>query len=98
MTDSRGDAARRPITYRAAGVDIDAAESLVGRFRALAAATARPEVLAGVAGGIFGPPELLGQAGVRGVGQAIVDAHNGKRLFRGKISVALRPRDVVTQK
>ena len=38
------------ITYRDAGVDIDAGAELVERIRPLAAATRRPEVLAGVDG------------------------------------------------
>src|SRR6184192_935841 len=39
-----------PLTYRAAGVDIDAGEDAVRRIAPLARATARPEVLAGVGG------------------------------------------------
>src|SRR5213595_617393 len=39
-----------PLTYRAAGVDIDAGEDAVRRIALLARATARPEVLAGVGG------------------------------------------------
>jgi phosphoribosylformylglycinamidine cyclo-ligase len=41
---------QRPRTYRAAGVDLDAAEALVARIRVHAARTRRPEVLAGVGG------------------------------------------------
>lgn len=41
---------RKPLTYRAAGVDIDAGETLVDRIRPLAARTRRPEVLAGLGG------------------------------------------------
>ncbi|HYC57630.1 MAG TPA: phosphoribosylformylglycinamidine cyclo-ligase [Candidatus Binatia bacterium] len=37
-----------PVTYRKAGVDIDAADRFVGRIGKLAAATRRPEVLAGI--------------------------------------------------
>jgi len=37
-----------PLTYRAAGVDIDAGEDAVRRIAPLARATARPEVLGGV--------------------------------------------------
>ncbi len=45
-------------TYKAAGVDIDAGEALVARIRRLAAATARPEVVAGIGGfaGAFALP------------------------------------------
>jgi len=39
-----------PLTYRAAGVDIDAGEDAVRRIASLARATARPEVLGGVGG------------------------------------------------
>jgi phosphoribosylformylglycinamidine cyclo-ligase len=39
-----------PLTYKDAGVDIDAGNALVDRIRPLAKATARPEVLAGVGG------------------------------------------------
>jgi phosphoribosylformylglycinamidine cyclo-ligase len=39
-----------PLTYRVAGVDIDAGEDAVRRIAPLARATARPEVLAGVGG------------------------------------------------
>ncbi len=45
-------------TYKASGVDIDAGDALVDRIRALAAATARPEVVAGIGGfaGAFALP------------------------------------------
>jgi phosphoribosylformylglycinamidine cyclo-ligase len=45
-------------TYKTAGVDIAAADAFVGRIRGLAAATARPEVLAGIGGfaGAFALP------------------------------------------
>ncbi|HBH02268.1 MAG TPA: phosphoribosylformylglycinamidine cyclo-ligase, partial [Candidatus Rokubacteria bacterium] len=39
-----------PLTYRDAGVDIDAGDDAVRRIAPLAAATARPEVLGGVGG------------------------------------------------
>ena len=41
-------ASDRPISYAGAGVDIDAADATVARYRDIAAATARPEVLGGV--------------------------------------------------
>jgi phosphoribosylformylglycinamidine cyclo-ligase len=46
------------LTYKAAGVDIDAGDALVDRIRGLAATTARPEVLAGIGGfaGAFALP------------------------------------------
>ena len=40
----------KPLTYRAAGVDIDAGDDAVRRIATLARSTARPEVLAGVGG------------------------------------------------
>ncbi len=45
-------------TYKASGVDIDAGDALVARIRPLAAATARPEVVAGIGGfaGAFALP------------------------------------------
>ena len=39
---------REPLTYAAAGVDIDASNRIVARIRGLAQSTHRPEVLAGV--------------------------------------------------
>jgi phosphoribosylformylglycinamidine cyclo-ligase len=53
MTDSRS--ASGPLTYRDAGVDIDAGERLVDRIGADVAATRRPEVLGGLGGfgGLF---------------------------------------------
>ncbi len=39
-----------PMTYRAAGVDIDAGNTLVERIKPLAARTRRPELLAGIGG------------------------------------------------
>ena len=38
------------ITYKDAGVDIDAGNALVDRIKPLAKATARPEVLGGIGG------------------------------------------------
>ena len=43
---------RKPITYKDAGVDIEAGDRLVDRIKPFAAATARPGVLAGI--GSFG--------------------------------------------
>ena len=53
MTDS--ESTPRPLTYRDAGVDIDAGERLVDRIGADVAATRRPEVLGGLGGfgGLF---------------------------------------------
>lgn len=41
---------QEPLSYRAAGVDIDAGNQLVERIKPLAARTRRPEVLAGIGG------------------------------------------------
>ena len=41
---------RRGFTYRDAGVDVEAAEDLIGQFRALAAASRRPEVIGDLGG------------------------------------------------
>ncbi len=55
MTDKH----REPLSYRAAGVDIDAGNALVDRIKPLVAATRRPEVMAGLGG--FGGLFHLGQ-------------------------------------
>lgn len=49
---------RKSLTYRDAGVDIDAGNDLVERIKPLVAATRRPEVLAGLGGfgGLFALP------------------------------------------
>ena len=39
---------KAPLTYRDAGVDIDAGDALVDRIKPLAARTMRPGVLAGI--------------------------------------------------
>ncbi|KAG1380592.1 hypothetical protein G6F59_017972 [Rhizopus arrhizus] len=41
---------KAPLTYRDAGVDIDAGDALVDRIKPLAARTMRPGVLAGIGG------------------------------------------------
>ncbi|MEL7045594.1 MAG: hypothetical protein AAGL66_11305, partial [Pseudomonadota bacterium] len=40
----------KPLSYRDAGVDIDAGNRLVDRIRGAVARTARPEVLGGIGG------------------------------------------------
>ncbi len=49
---------RKPMTYRDAGVDIDAGNTLVERIKPLVRATRRPEVMAGLGGfgGLFALP------------------------------------------
>ena len=48
--DSRVNAKVPPLTYRDAGVDIDAGDALVERIKPLAQRTLRPEVLGGIGG------------------------------------------------
>jgi phosphoribosylformylglycinamidine cyclo-ligase len=47
--------AQKPLTYKAAGVDIDAGDELVERIRGSVARTIRPEVIGGLGGfgGLF---------------------------------------------
>ncbi|MBT8084402.1 MAG: phosphoribosylformylglycinamidine cyclo-ligase [Woeseia sp.] len=66
---------RKSLTYRDAGVDIDAGNSLVERIKPLVATTRRPEVLAGLGGfgGLFAlPPDRFREpvlvSGTDGVG------------------------------
>ncbi len=78
----------KPVTYRDAGVDIDAGDALVERIKPLAARTRIPEVLADV-GGFAGmcriPPGLeepILVSGTDGVGTKLklafeLDAHDG---------------------
>ncbi|MDR0769692.1 MAG: phosphoribosylformylglycinamidine cyclo-ligase [Burkholderiales bacterium] len=74
MTVSPGDFPTTPLTYRDAGVDIDAGDALVDRIKPLARRTMRPEVLNGIGG--FGALIGLGSryrepvlvAGTDGVG------------------------------
>jgi phosphoribosylformylglycinamidine cyclo-ligase len=66
--------ADRRLTYREAGVDIDAGDALVERIKPLARATTRPEVLGGLGGfgGLFAMPAGLREpvlvSGTDGVG------------------------------
>lgn len=97
--------ARDPLTYKAAGVDIDAGEALVERIRGAVARTRRAEVLGGLGGfgGLFAlahdryaEPVLV--AGTDGVGTKIKlaidnDAHDGI----GIDLVAMCVNDVIVQ-
>ena len=47
---SRGQGGTPPDNYRAAGVDLEAAEEAVDRIRSVVASTARPEVVGGIGG------------------------------------------------
>ncbi len=83
MSDKKGDS----LSYRDAGVDIDAGHALVERIKPLVAATQRPEVIAGLGG--FGGLFHLGEryrdpvlvSGTDGVGTKLLlarqhDAHD----------------------
>jgi phosphoribosylformylglycinamidine cyclo-ligase len=96
---------RRPLTYRDAGVDIDAGEELVDRIRPHVARTLRPEVLAGVGGfgamielppGRWRRPVLV--AGTDGVGTKLrLAIDTGRHDGVGQDLVAMCANDVVVQ-
>ena len=75
-----------PLTYAAAGVDIDAAEEAVRLMRPLVASTARPEVIGGIGGfaGLFSLPagyrEPVLVASADGVGTKLAIALQAGRL------------------
>src|SRR5687768_10555130 len=97
-------AAATPLTYRAAGVDIDAGDALVERIKPYARRTMRPEVLAGIGG--FGALVEIGKryaepvlvAGTDGVGTKLklafeLDGHD----TIGIDLVAMSANDVLVQ-
>jgi phosphoribosylformylglycinamidine cyclo-ligase len=96
---------RRPLTYRDAGVDIDAGDALVERIRPRVARTMRPEVLAGVGGfgamielppGRWRRPVLV--AGTDGVGTKLrLAIDTGRHDGVGQDLVAMCANDVVVQ-
>ncbi|MGQ0383490.1 MAG: phosphoribosylformylglycinamidine cyclo-ligase [Gammaproteobacteria bacterium] len=96
---------RRRMTYRDAGVDIDAGEELVERIRPHVARTMRPEVLAGVGGfgamveltpGRWRCPVLV--AGTDGVGTKLrLAIDTGRHDGVGQDLVAMCANDVVVQ-
>ncbi len=96
---------RPPLTYRDAGVDIDAGEALVERIRPQVARTHRPEVLAGVGGfgamielptGRWRQPVLV--AGTDGVGTKLrLAIDTGRHDGVGQDLVAMCANDVVVQ-
>ena len=76
----------KPLTYKDAGVDIDAGNAFVDRIKPLVARTRRPEVLAGLGGfgGLFALPagrfeEPVLVSGTDGVGTKLMLAQHLKR-------------------
>lgn len=100
MTDSQHQ--EKP-TYRAAGVDIDAANAIVSQFKTIAAVTMRSEILSGVGGGFAALSRIPSRyhkpiivAGTDGVGSKLklaisLDAHEGL----GQDLVAMSVNDVL---
>src|SRR5690606_8146333 len=95
----------KPLTYKDAGVDIDAGEALVERIGPLVARTRRPEVLAGLGGfgGLFALPpgrwrEPVLVSGTDGVGTKLKLAQQlGRHDEIGIDLVAMCVNDVVVQ-
>jgi phosphoribosylformylglycinamidine cyclo-ligase len=95
----------KPLTYKDAGVDIDAGNALVERIKPLVARTARPEVLTGLGGfgglfalspGRYEEPVLV--SGTDGVGTKLKLAQQLKRHDTIGIDlVAMCVNDVVVQ-
>jgi phosphoribosylformylglycinamidine cyclo-ligase len=96
---------RQPLTYRDAGVDIDAGEALVERIRPHVARTMRPEVLGGLGGfgalfelppGRWRAPVLV--AGTDGVGTKLrLAIDTGRHDGVGRDLVAMCANDVLVQ-
>jgi phosphoribosylformylglycinamidine cyclo-ligase len=96
---------KKPLTYKDAGVDIDAGDALVQRIKPLVARTRRPEVLAGIGGfgGLFAlqpdrykEPVLV--SGTDGVGTKLMLAQQLKRHDTIGIDlVAMCVNDVLVQ-
>jgi phosphoribosylformylglycinamidine cyclo-ligase len=93
-----------PLSYRDAGVDIDAGDALVERIKPYARRTMRPEVLAGIGG--FGALIEIGKryrepvlvAGTDGVGTKIDLAQRvGRRDTIGIDLVAMSVNDILVQ-
>ena len=95
----------KKLTYKDAGVDIDAGNELVERIKPLVARTRRPEVLAGLGGfgGLFGLPadryrEPVLVSGTDGVGTKLKLAQiTGKHDTIGIDLVAMCVNDVLVQ-
>ena len=95
----------KPLTYKDAGVDIDAGNELVERIKPLVKRTRRPEVLAGLGGfgGMFAiPPDRYREpvlvSGTDGVGTKLMLAHHLDRHDTIGIDlVAMCVNDVLVQ-
>lgn len=95
----------KPLTYKDAGVDIDAGNALVERIKPLVGRTQRPEVLAGIGGfgGLFALPhgkyeEPVLVSGTDGVGTKLMLAQRiGKHDSIGIDLVAMCVNDVLVQ-
>jgi phosphoribosylformylglycinamidine cyclo-ligase len=95
----------KPLTYKDAGVDIDAGNELVDRIKPLVKRTLRPEVLAGLGGfgGLFAlPPDRYREpvlvSGTDGVGTKLMLAQQlGKHDTIGIDLVAMCVNDVLVQ-
>ncbi len=95
----------KPLTYKDAGVDIDAGNELVERIKPLVERTRRPEVLAGLGGfgGMFAiPPDRYREpvlvSGTDGVGTKLMLAqHLGRHNTIGIDLVAMCVNDVLVQ-
>jgi phosphoribosylformylglycinamidine cyclo-ligase len=93
-----------PLTYAAAGVDIDAGERAVSLMRSLVASTTRPEVIGGIGGfgGLFALPTGYRNpvlvASTDGVGTKLAIAVQARRLGTIGIDlVAMCADDIVCQ-
>ena len=96
---------KQPLTYKDAGVDIDAGNALVERIKPLVRRTQRPEVLAGIGGfgGLFALPpgrfrEPVLVSGTDGVGTKLMLAQQlGRHDTIGIDLVAMCVNDVLVQ-
>ena len=96
---------KQPLTYKDAGVDIDAGNALVERIKPLVKRTQRPEVMAGIGGfgGLFALPpgryqEPVLVSGTDGVGTKLMLAqHLGVHTTIGIDLVAMCVNDVLVQ-
>ena len=77
----------KPLTYRSAGVNIDAGNALVDRIKPLARSTYRPGVLGGIGGfgGLFAVPggyrEPVLVSGTDGVGTRPLGFNSSRTLY-----------------